>query len=104
METSGMSEESVDIHIRLSPDGARLLEDLMALGNYTSKSAYMEAMIFAIEDIFSAFYTDYELSKKASTSEEKLLVYSMFTQYLLAIVRRLGWASYRDNRDAMKKG
>jgi len=99
-----MSEETVDIHIRLSPDGARMLERLMALANFTSKSAYIEEMIFAIEDIFASFYTYYQVSEQVSTGADKSLTWSMFTQYLLALLRRLGWASYRDQQKLMKKG
>lgn len=103
METFGMSEEAVDIHIRLSADGAKMLEDLMALGKYTSKSAYIEQLIMATEDIFAAFYTFHKLSKMQSSAEAKQGTWSMFTQYLLAVVRRLGWVEYRDLKDAEEK-
>ena len=98
----GMSEESVDIHIRLSPDGARMLETLMAWGSFTSKSGYIEEMLMAIEDIFSAYYTHHELGKKANTEREKFLIYTMLSQYLLSPLRRLGWPGYRDERRAME--
>ena len=98
-----MSEESVDIHIRLSPDGAGMLDALMKMANYTSKSGYIEEMIMAIEDIFSAYYTHHEMRKKANTPEEKSLVSTFLSHYLLSPLRRLGWAAYRDFRDSEKK-
>jgi len=99
----GMSEESVDIHIRLSQDGARMLQGLMIWGNYRSKSAYIEEMIFAIEDIFSAYYTNYKMIKKAKTDKEKKMIAVLFDQYLLPVLRRLGWPGYRDQRKATEK-
>lgn len=98
-----MSEESVDIHIRLSSDGARMLQNLMYLGNYTSKSAYIEEMIYTIEDIFAGYYTYHEESKKAKTDSEKLIVLAMFKQYLLSPLRRLGWVGYRDEQASKEK-
>ena len=99
-----MSEESVDIHIRLSPDGAGMLERLMEMANYTSKSGYIEEMIMAIEDIFSAYYTHHKMREKASTAKEKNLVSTFLSHYLLSPLRRLGWAAFRDYQDSMKKG
>jgi len=81
-----------------------MLDNLMAIGNFTSKSAYIEEMIFAVEDIFAAFYTFHKVSEQASTDADKNLTWSMFTQYLLALLRRLGWAGYRDQQESMKKG
>lgn len=98
-----MSEEIVDIHIRLTPDSARMLESLMALGNYTSKSAYIGEMINVIEDIFSSYYTYHKLSQESKNDSEKLLVYAMFKQYLLSPLRRLGWVAYRDQLDLKEK-
>lgn len=98
-----MSEESVDIHIRLSPDGVRMLETLMEWGHFTSKSGYIEEMLMTIEDIFSAYYTYHEESKKASTLEGKNIVYMMFMHYMLSPIRRLGWVDYRDQRRAMER-
>jgi Arc/MetJ-type ribon-helix-helix transcriptional regulator len=97
-----MSEETVDIHIRINRDNARMLESLMELGNYTSKSAYIEEMINAIEDIFSSYYTHHRLSQEAKNDSEKLIMYAMFIQYLLSPLRRLGWVAYRDYRDSKK--
>ena len=91
-----MSEESVDIHIRLSPDGARILEYLMGLGNYTSKSAYIQEMIFGVEDILSSFYMYMTKVEESNTDKEKLLHYVAFSHYLMSILRRLGLAGYID--------
>jgi len=90
-----MSEESVDIHIRLSRDGAQMLGSLMAWANYTSRSAYIEEMIMAMEDVFAAFYAFDKTSKKAKTDGERNITWLMFSQYLVALLRRLGWQSYR---------
>ena len=95
-----MSEESVDIHIRLSADGVRMLENLMVWAKYTSKSAYIEEMVMAIEDIFAAYYTFYKTSEKTKTAGEQHITWTMFSQYLVALLRRLGWVGYLNN---MKK-
>lgn len=91
-----MSEESVDIHIRLSSDGARMLEYLMGLANYTSKSAYIQEMIFGVEDILSSYYMYITNVEKSNTDKEKLLFYTAFSHYLMSILRRLGLVGYRD--------
>ena len=97
-----MSEESVDIHIRLSPDGALMLETLMKWGNYKSKSGYFEEMIMSMEDIFSTYYTHHEMKKKATTDKEKDILSHLFVHYMLSPLRRLGWVGYRDQRRAIE--
>ena len=97
-----MSESSVDIHVRLSPDGVQMLKALMEFGRYTSKSAYIEEMIMAIESIFAGYYTYYKISLKTETDKEKLRIWEMFSQYMLALLRRLGWVAYRKLQDEEK--
>jgi hypothetical protein len=80
-----------------------MLESLMELGNYTSKSAYVEEMINAIEDIFSSYYMYHKLSQEAKIDSEKLLIYAMFMQYLLSPLRRLGWVAYRNRQDSQTR-
>jgi len=89
-----MSEESVDIHIRLSSDGARMLEYLIGLGYYTSKSGYIHEMIFGVEDIISSFYMYMNKVEEANTDKEKMLHYAAFSHYLMSILRRLGLVGY----------
>lgn len=97
------ARESVDIHIRLSSHGAWMLEYLMELGNYTSKSAYIEELINTIEDIFASYYTYHKLGEESKNDGERFLVFAMFKQYLLSPLRRLGWVAYREEQDSKDK-
>lgn len=97
-----MSEESVDIHIRLSRDGVGMLGNLMTWTNYTSKSAFIEEMIMSVENILMAYYTHQNILKQTKTDGEKLIESQMFDQYLLALINRLGWAGYRDYRKSIE--
>ncbi len=94
-------QETVDIHIRLSSSDARRLEALMQLGDYSSKSRYVEELINAVDDIMELYYLNSMVKKARAQSTEyanEILVHAM-----LPVLRRLGWPEYRDARDAERQ-